>query len=72
MNIKSDFIAYFKDESGATMIEYSLISALISVVAISALGEIGDSTDRVFRCTRNVLNGVFVNDGRGPCAPWED
>ena len=72
MNIKSDFIAYLKDDSGATMIEYSLLCALVSIAAVSVLGEVGDSTDRVFRCTRNVLKGVIVDDGIDPCALWQD
>ncbi len=32
-----------KDESGATAIEYSLIAALVSVAAITALTAMGDS-----------------------------
>jgi len=34
-------IRFFKDEEGATAIEYGLIAALISVVAIGAMGTVG-------------------------------
>ena len=32
---------FFKDESGATAIEYGLLAALISIVAIGAMTTIG-------------------------------
>lgn len=34
----------FKDEIGATAIEYGLIAALIAVVIISALGNMGNNS----------------------------
>jgi|RhiMethySRZTD1v2_1073278.scaffolds.fasta_scaffold1479156_1 pilus assembly protein Flp/PilA len=40
---------FLKDESGATAIEYGLIAALIAVVCIGALTQVGSS-----------LNGLFV------------
>jgi pilus assembly protein Flp/PilA len=41
---------FFKDESGATAIEYGLIAALIAAVLITALSKIGTN-----------LNGTFEN-----------
>lgn len=38
----------FKDESGATAIEYGLIAALISVVAIGAMTLIGENLTSTF------------------------
>ena len=39
---------FFKDESGATAIEYGLIAALISVAAIVVLGRVGDGLETTF------------------------
>ncbi len=41
-------IRLFKDENGATAIEYGLIAALISVVAIGALTTIGNNLNTTF------------------------
>lgn len=38
----------FKDESGATAIEYGLIAALISVVAILAITTLGQNISSTF------------------------
>lgn len=39
--MKTLFNRFFKDESGATAIEYGLIAGLISVVVITAVTTIG-------------------------------
>jgi pilus assembly protein Flp/PilA len=39
----------FQDESGATAIEYGLIAALISVVAVAALDQMGSSLRSAFQ-----------------------
>lgn len=44
------------DESGATAIEYGLIAALISVVAIVVMGEIGDNLTSTFESVRDGLD----------------
>lgn len=40
--------SFFKDESGATAIEYGLIAALVSVAAIAALRGMGNSLSNMF------------------------
>jgi pilus assembly protein Flp/PilA len=40
--------SFVRDESGATMIEYGLIAALVSVAAIVALGTMGTSISGMF------------------------
>ena len=41
-------ISIFKDESGATAIEYGLIAALVSVAAMAAMEGLGESLDSMF------------------------
>ena len=38
----------FKNEEGATAIEYGLIAALIAVAAITALTTLGDNLEKTF------------------------
>lgn len=40
---------FFKDESGATAIEYGLIAALVAVAIITALTLLGDSLSTMFQ-----------------------
>lgn len=42
------FARFFKDESGATAIEYGLIAALISVALIAGAQTLGNSLDTTF------------------------
>jgi pilus assembly protein Flp/PilA len=44
----SRVLAFFKDESGATAIEYGLIAAGISVVIIATVNSIGSSLNTKF------------------------
>ena len=37
------FIAFLKDEEGATAIEYGLLAALISIAAIAAMTSVGSN-----------------------------
>ena len=39
---------FYKDESGATAIEYGLLAALISVVGIAAMTTVGTNLTGVF------------------------
>lgn len=41
-------IDFWKDEEGATAIEYGLIAALIAVVIMVALGDLGESLKGIF------------------------
>jgi len=41
-------IRIWKDETGATAIEYGLIAALISVAAITAMGSLGNTLSATF------------------------
>jgi pilus assembly protein Flp/PilA len=41
-------INFFKDEEGASMVEYGLLIAFIAIVAVAALGLLGTSVKEVF------------------------
>ncbi|MGE0152152.1 MAG: Flp family type IVb pilin [Reyranellaceae bacterium] len=65
--MRSTFNRLLKDESGATMIEYGLIAALISVAAILSLQAMGGSLQDMFGTVSTALNEA-VN---GPAPPTE-
>lgn len=46
----------FKNNKGATAIEYGLIAALIAVAAITAMGTLGDNLNTTFNSVANNLN----------------
>lgn len=46
---------FLKDESGATMIEYGLVAALVSVAAILALQILGDQLQIIFNTVSSYL-----------------
>ncbi len=53
--MKSACSRFFKDDSGATSIEYSLIAALIGVVIITAVTQLGSNLSNKFN---NIANNV--------------
>lgn len=53
--MKNVFARFVKDESGATAIEYGLIAALVSVVIITVLGQVGTNLTNVFGKIRDSL-----------------
>jgi pilus assembly protein Flp/PilA len=46
----------FKNEEGATAIEYGLIAALIAVAAISAMSALGTNLENTFNEVNNELD----------------
>ena len=51
-------IAFVRDESGATAIEYGLIAALVSVAAIGALTAMGNSLGTMFNTVSSSLSSA--------------
>lgn len=49
------FLKIFKNEKGATAIEYGLIAALIAVAAIGAMTSIGTSLSTTFNNVSDAL-----------------
>ena len=50
--------AFMKDESGATMIEYGLVAALVSVAAIIALQILGGQLQVIFNTVSSYLSSA--------------
>ncbi|GAB5459260.1 MAG: hypothetical protein Hens3KO_22900 [Henriciella sp.] len=46
---------FFKNESGATAIEYGLIAALIAVAIIGAVTTLGNNTSATFNSVSNEM-----------------
>ena len=51
-------VDFFKDEEGATMVEYALMLALIAIVCITAVTNVGSSANSVFQQADGHLGGV--------------
>ena len=54
--MKSIFARFLNDQSGATAIEYGLIAALISVVAVATLTAVGSKLNDKFTSVSGGLN----------------
>ena len=50
--------AFIKDEAGATMIEYGLVAALVSVAAIIALQILGGQLQVIFNTVSSYLSSA--------------
>lgn len=50
-----DFKKLWKDESGATAIEYGLLAALIAVVIIGAVSVLGGTLNRTFESVNDKI-----------------
>ena len=54
--MKSLFLRFVKDDSGATAIEYGLIAAGISVAIIAVVQGLGSNLKATFSSVSNALN----------------
>ena len=55
--------AFIKDESGAIMIEYGLVAALVSVAAIIALQILGSQLQVIFNTVSSYLEDAAAGNG---------
>ena len=58
MITRNKLISFFKDESGATAIEYGLIAALIAVAAITAMQSLGTELTNTFTNVQTELDAA--------------
>jgi len=49
---------FFKDESGATAIEYGLLAALISIVSLTMMSDAGVALNEVFTSVAGALDAA--------------
>lgn len=57
---------FMRDKSGATVVEYGMIVAVLSVVLIATFGAIGETTrDDVFGAVSRTLEAVLAESGSG-------
>jgi pilus assembly protein Flp/PilA len=49
-------IGFFKDESGATMVEYGLMVALIAIAALTAVNTLGGNVSTTFNNAANSMS----------------
>lgn len=54
---------YLRQDRGATVIEYGLIAALVSVAAIASLSALGGSLDEIFTLVSSELSSAAANAG---------
>lgn len=62
MFVKTKAIAtrFFRDESGATAIEYGLFAALIAAVIVGTVVTLGGQTNSGFEAVRDALSGAGI------------
>ena len=58
MNIVTIAKDFLRDEQGVTMVEYGLIAALIAIVAVTALTNVGDAIKGIFQTICTKLGGT--------------
>jgi len=58
-------LAFVRNESGATAIEYGLIAALVSVASILALQALGGSLSNIFGVVGTHLDNVATQGNGG-------
>jgi pilus assembly protein Flp/PilA len=63
----SKLVAFLKDETGATAIEYGLIAAGISVVIIASVNAIGSKLNSTFQLKFALIDGTAPMP---PAAIW--
>ena len=56
------FAQFFKDESGATAIEYGLIAALISVALITGATSLGGTLNNTFSKVSTKISSTTTNN----------
>lgn len=61
--MRLNFSNFLRDEEGATAIEYGLIAALIAVVAMVAMGNVGTSLETIFSSIATKLGFTAPSGG---------
>ncbi len=67
--IKRISIRFIKDESGAGMVEYALLVALVGVLLIATLVALASGINTVLNTATTVLGGIAAPAPANPLAP---
>ncbi len=59
--MKKHLIAFWKDESGATAVEYGLIAGVMAAILVTVLGVFGDNLTELFNAISEKLTDA-AND----------
>lgn len=59
--MKSAILKFWRDEEGATAIEYGLIAALIAVAAIVGMNALGTGLNEIFSSIGEALGNIEVD-----------
>ena len=57
-NLLEKVVRFFRDEEGATAVEYAIMVALIAIVIIFMVTLVGERANNVFSKVSNKLEGV--------------
>lgn len=63
--MKTLMLRFLKDESGATMVEYAILVALIAVAVIATVVLVGQEIDTKFNEVLTALQGAGAGGGGG-------
>ena len=55
--IRRSLVAFLKDESGPTAVEYAVMLALIIVVCIAAITSLGSNANNTFSYVSGIIGG---------------
>ena len=64
-NLKSNLIAFWRDEKGLTTVEYAIAGGLVGAGAIVAFSDLGGEVARVINAMYTALTGVDIDTGVG-------
>ena len=56
------FLAFIKDESGPTAVEYAVMVALIIIVCIASVGLVGQNANQLFQSSGNEIQQINANN----------
>jgi len=60
--MKTQILEFWRDEEGATAIEYALIAGLIAAIIIAMFGGLNDGLSNLFDRIKTTLDGLVTGD----------
>lgn len=62
-NIKKKMVEFYRDEEGASAIEYALIAAMVAVALVTFVTPIRDAVTAIFDSISDTLTSAAPSDG---------